>query len=188
MKKNTIIIIFTAFVLCVWAVFVAYERNTDNGFWRTTDFATYLSGIFAPITALGMIYITYMVYKLNEDRYQSEVYFSKIVELYFKIEDSYSHLERTTDKQGAEDYANEIKMYAVLLRRYLILFSKKSHLVRNMNNVLTLIHIVPECKEFHMRLTENFETFCLYSEYSSFDKSRTLRLKKNKNGIFEEEY
>ena len=160
--------------------------------WTLNDwikFVTYISSVVTPIATWGMLYVTYKMYKLNEESHRSETYFTKIVELYFKIEESHSHLEKAINNHKTENHVkkveNNIRTYVILLRRYLTFFSEKSHSVKDINIALTHIYLAPDCKEFYKELAERFETFCHFSKYNDFDKSLTLTLKRNKKGIFE---
>ena len=145
------------------------------------DFATYVAGIVSPITAIGTIWITYLVYRLNDDSRKSERYFEKIGNLYLNIQKTYNAIqnERNDDHKTMKNSENDIKMQVQLLRYYLNRFPDLSHSIKSFDLALNHIWFEPLNNEYHKTLAMEFENFCYYANQS---QKRPAKLVKDKKG------
>ena len=189
-KKSKLITIVTLiyFFVAVFGYFfnIRLEKNTVSNDW--VDFATYLSGVVSPITAIGMVYITYLVYKLNEDRNKLDMYISKVVELYMSIENLYSNIKKAiedNDKDKIEELRMKLKMRVVLIRFYLKRYPDTSHSVADFDCALNHLYFEPENKLYYDSMTKEFEIFCFYAQY---EELRPITIEKNKEGNVEVKY
>lgn len=70
----------------------------------TTNIWTIITAIFTAISAVGMIFITYFVYKWTSYNSKKETYFRHMVDLYYKIEkDSIIIAKYDNDKNSTID-------------------------------------------------------------------------------------
>lgn len=146
------------------------------------DFATYLTGMVAPITAIGTIWITYLVYKLNDNDHKSERYFEKIVDLYCDIQQTQNIIqkeENNVNDIAKVEYENKIRTQVRLMRYYLKRFPDVSHPIKSFDRVLNHLLFEPMNNEYYKALVSEFERFCFYANQ---DQERPIKPVKDKQG------
>jgi len=144
------------------------------------DFSNYMIGIFAPITTIATVYITYLVYKLNSDETKIELYFSKIVELIFNISEDFAELNKDSlNSYKGKDLKNKIKQQVILARYYLKRFPDKDCPIDELDKVLNHIFFDPYNGEYYNRLSNVFRSFCFYVNQ---DSQRPISCIKDDNG------
>lgn len=145
------------------------------------DFATYLAGMVAPITAIGTMWITYLVYKLNDDGRRSERYFERIVDLYWEIHNTHNNIQNKEKDElnTMNKNENEIRMQVQLMRYYLNRFPDLSHSVKSFDLTLNHLWFEPMNNEYYKVLTSEFESFCYYANQG---QKRPVKPVKNKKG------
>lgn len=144
------------------------------------DFATYFAGMIAPITAIATIYITYLIYKLNDDSHRAERYFEKIVSLYWEIQETHNTLcVENKDCNTTEACEYKIKMQVQIMRYYLKRFPDLSHSVKSFDLVLNNIWFEPMNNKYYETLNYEFEIFCYYANQK---QERPMKIVKNNKG------
>lgn len=190
MKKY---IVVSAFLYIALAI-ALYMSNTICLFWGTSEewgyFASYIAGITAPVTALGTIYITYMVYKLSTDEQKREKYFDTIVDLFFRIEDTHQRMKDCLNSSAYEnkEYSkckHQIKQYIVLIRHYLIRFPDRLHSVKDLDKILNHLYFDQDNEQYYKTLANEFESFCFYAKH---DQQRPIKQIKDKEGKIDIDY
>lgn len=144
------------------------------------DFATYFAGMVAPITAIVTLYITYLLYKLNDDSRRMERYFERIVDLYWKIQETHNTL--CVDNKGGntiDTYEYKIKMQVQLMRYYLKRFPDMSHSIKKLDLALNDIWFEPMRDEYYDTLEHEFDIFCFYANSKQI---RPIKPVKDNNG------
>lgn len=151
----------------------------DAEAWK--EFATYLGGIVAPLTAIGTIWITYLVYKLNDDGHRSERYFEKIADLYWEIQKTHNIIQKegNADSNTMTNLENGIRIQVQLMRYYLNRFPNLSHSIKSFDLALNNLWFEPINNEYHKSLAWEFENFCFYANHSL---KRPIKPLKGENG------
>ena len=169
---------FTVYLITIISIYIISRNCTFLGETESwINFSLFLAGMTAPATAIGMIYITYHVYKRNSNEEKVELYFSKIVDLILHIEENYALLK--VDIAKTNELKMKIKQYVVLARYYLKRFPDKHCKIDGLDLVLNNINFVPDNDEYYKSLDEEFNKFCFYTNQ---DKQRPISCEKDKNG------
>ena len=163
MKKYSIIYIIIIIALYLAIMIVLYQK--ENGISFNSDFSIYISGIFAPITAIGTIAVSYLIYKLTSIEKRADDDFKIIIRIYFKIEETFELLK----KQNLKDdiwgdhnsyYERQIKVDCILLLNYIRRFPHKKSSTQNLERTIMAIYANPNYEYDFIELARLFQNFC----------------------------
>lgn len=162
MKK---IIITIAFVLVFYLVLMVCLYQEEYGIVFDSAFGNYLSGTFAPLSAIATIAVSYLIYKLTTIEKRADDDFKIIVEIYFKIEETFELLKRqnlNTDYLDDHNsyYERQIKVDCMLLLNYIRRFPNKKYSTYNLEKTLIGIYVNPNYESDYIELASEFQNFC----------------------------
>lgn len=129
------------------------------------EFGNYLSGVFAPISAIGTIAVSYLIYELTSTERRADDDFKIIIGLYYKIEESFELLKKRNLKTDLSDdhnsyYERQIKVDCMLLLNYIRRYPQKNKSTRKLERTLMNINVNPNYEHDYIVLAEEFQNFC----------------------------
>lgn len=103
---------------------------------NVSDFGVFLSGVFAPFSAIGTLALSYLIYKLSSTEKRADEDFKVIIAIYFRIEESFELLKRQSNKNDILDdhnsyYERQIKVDCMLLLNYIRRYPNKKIVLKS---------------------------------------------------------
>ena len=175
-------ILFFSIAYVIIIVLLYWISTTSNILWTSDswrNFATYFSGMLAPVTAFGTIYITYFIYRLTDKDRRSDLYFERIVELYFELQDTYNLVCSKVGEKERAAYISSIQAHVRIMRYYLRRLPDLSYSVKSFDNALNHIWFEPTNDKYYKSLAIEFDSFCLSANQS---QERPVKPIKDENG------
>lgn len=163
MKKNRIIF-YISFVFVIYIAAMLYIYHINHCIIFNSDFGNYLSGVFAPISAIGTIAVSYLIFKLTSIEKRADDDFKVIMAIYFKIEESFELLKRQNIKNEFLDdhdsfYERQIKVDCMLLLNYIRRYPHK-YSTKRLEFILYGIYANPNYESDYIKLATEFQNFC----------------------------
>ena len=165
MKQALVLISLVALSINMPANLIAYifKMNMEEGL----DLCV---GISAFIPAIGMIYITYIIYSLSNEDTKKNSYVDSISRLYSSIKDDFYSLSILDDATSDDDYQHYIrksKVKSSLLCFYSERFPGYNEFRRQLHHIGMLINHNPI-------VAKNYEEYmnCLFSFFESVRKKK----------------
>lgn len=135
-----------------------------------------LMGISAPISAIGMLIMTFYVYKLTSKGHKIENHFTHIVELYHKIEEDSRELISFDNDTSActlngrqEQCGRRIEVNSSIMIYYLMRIPGYYKKRMEFLGLLCNISRNPYNQDYYTQLSEKFKDFC----WEIHDKKKT---------------
>ncbi len=166
MRKNSIIsIVAIIIIIGSYVVFMLMVYFKGNGINFNADFGSYLSGVFAPISAVGTIVVTYLIYKLTSAEKRADDDFRIIVGIYFRIQETYEALKKqdyqsTIDDNHNSYYERQIKVDCMLLLNYIRRYPNKNYDTQNIEMTIWGIYVNPSHESDYIVLANEIQRFC----------------------------
>ena len=133
----------------------------------TNDIWIIITAISSAISAIGMIAITYFVYKWSTTNTKKETYFRHMVEIYFKIEDDSRVLAlyHSGDKATHDLYQYEQSIWSITVNCTLMIYYLQripGYYEDRLNFFALLYKTSNHPLEFdnYSKITEMFKRFC----------------------------
>ena len=164
MKKNCVICLL-AIIFVIYIITMLYNYHFQNGILLNAEFGNYLSGVFAPISAIGTIAVSYLIYELTSTERRADDDFKIIIGLYYKIEESFELLKKQNLKNDLFDdhnsfYERQIKVDCMLLLNYIRRYPHKKYDIKKLEDVIMAINVNPNYESDYIKLAEEFQNFC----------------------------
>ena len=162
MNRRILYIIIIS-LICLY-IFLIYKYFADNGFVLSAELGNYLSGIFAPLSAFGTLFVSYYIYKMTSKESRADNDFRQIIKTYQRIADSYEMLkqykERDNNSEMTTYYERKLKVDSILMvnliNRYPSKNINKQKLIKNLYG----INVNPNYESDYKELAENIQNFC----------------------------
>lgn len=159
MKQALIISLLVALTIIVsttLAIFV-FKMNMKEGL-------NLFAGISAFISAIGMIYITFLIYDLSNENTKKDSYMKSIAKLYNTIEDDFKSLtfiKLKSSNVNCNSYIRRIKANSILMCYYIERFPGYNECRNQLFHKGMLINYDPENEENYKEFVKEFSHFCL---------------------------
>ncbi len=172
------IVIIVVFLLAYIILIIMYTWNNPSHL--NSEFGNYLSGIFAPISAIGSVVVTYLVYVFTSKKRRADDDFKQIANLFLRISEGY---EKMKDNQvrGIDDnkvlfYERQLKTDSILMLNLIRRYPSNHCEISSMERTLMSIYVNPHYESDYINLTEEFQNFCY--ELNSKRNPNRFKLKK----------
>lgn len=164
MKRNKIIYLIS-FVFVIYISAMLYFYHNNYGIMFNSEFGNYLSGVFAPISAIGTIAVSYLIFKWTSTEKRADDDFKVIIGVYFKIEETFELLKRQNINIDFLDdhysyYERQIKVDCMLLLNYIRRYPNKKYSTERLEGVLMGIYVNPNHESDYIELATEFQNFC----------------------------
>lgn len=174
-KYNNYITIFII-VIFVYIAIIVYIYYKEFGFSYHYEFGNYLSGAFAPISALGTIFISYLIFKLTTSDRRADEDFKLIIGIYFKIQETYELLKKQNQPSSFLNnhnsyYERQIKVDCLLLLNYIRRYPKRRNVTNNIEITIMSIYGNPNYESDYIELADEIQKFC-YELNPDWDMSK----------------
>lgn len=158
---------------------MVYLYQKEHGIVFDSDFGNYLSGTFAPLSAIATIAVSYLIYKLTTIEKRADDDFKLIIETYFKIEETFELLKRqnlNTDYLDDHNsyYERQIKVECMLLFNYIRRIPNKKYSTHNLEKTLMGIYVNPNYEADYIELASEFQNFCFELNHKGYLSSFKL--------------
>lgn len=152
-------------VIVVYIALIFYVYYKQFGFLYHNELGNYLSGAFAPISALGTIFISYLIYKLTTSDKRADEDFRLIIGIYFKIQETYELLKKQNHPSSFLDdhnsyYERQIKVDCLLLLNYIRRYPKRKYSTKNIEKTIMGIYVNPNYESDYIELADEIQDFC----------------------------
>ena len=142
-----------------------YSYHYEDGILFNSEFGNYLSGIFAPVSAVGTIVVSYLIYKLTSTEKRADDDFKIIISIYFKIGESFELLKRQNLNNDLFDdhdsyYERQIKVNCMLLLNYIKRYPNKKSSTQELEKTIMAINANPNHESDYIELAREFQNFC----------------------------
>lgn len=159
MKQALIISLLVALAIIVSTTLAIsfFKMNMKEGL-------NLFAGISAFISAIGMIYITFLIYGLSNENTKKDSYMKSIAKLYYAIEDDYKSLSSTDLNTTCVDsscYIRRIKANSILMCYYIERFPGYNEYRNRLFQKGMLINYDPKNEENYNDFVKEFSHFCL---------------------------
>ena len=119
----------------------------------------------APISAIGTIAVSYLIYELTSTERRADDDFKIIIGIYYKIEESFELLKKQNLKNDLFDdhnsfYERQIKVDCMLLLNYIRRYPHKKYDIKKLEDVIMAINVNPNYESDYIKLAEEFQNFC----------------------------
>lgn len=164
MRRNWIFCVISIVIAIYSGILIFLYFHIDSSTFINSDLGVFLSGIFAPISAIGTIIVSYLIYKLSSTEKRADDDFKMIIGIYYKIEETFELMNSLSDTFNDEKhksiYERKLKVDSLLLLNYIRRIPNKRHNTINIEKALMGIYVNPHYETNYNELADEFQNFC----------------------------
>ena len=178
MKKVIAIIIVVA-LLCFYAFLIVKYIENHVSLWDA-EFGSFLAGIFAPLSAVGTILVSYYIYRVTSMKSRADMDLKLIIETYQRIAEAFELLKQSKedrDSNMAVYYERKLKVDSILMLNLIKRYPRRTTDFKKIETNLYGINVNPNHESEYKELAENMQNFCyeLDSEIIKNEFSYTIK-------------
>ena len=155
---------------------------------------SYLNFISTIVSAIGMIFITYYVYKMAKVNDQKDKYLRYIYELYYQIENDTTIISKLSSNKEAEAeehnqslLCRHVKINSVMMLYYVNRFPGYNSARTELWKILIQLIAYPSDVELYDSFSIAFTSFCLRIKKNKFE-SQCFTIDPKKDGYANESF